>query len=205
MRELSKRRLLKLCLLGGISLFALPPSVQAKSTELSYHIVKMDLAAVFKEISLDTSTTIVATPKTRGSASNLSLVGSVDEILTDLARQHGLDWFTYNDVYYVSSRQEATTRVINLGDISPHEAIAALEGAGLWQANRKTATTFEDGVLILTGPPQLLALVEAVVQYVRGTPDAIKAARPTVRIRKGGDLVLAPIDLAGQPTLQTSQ
>ncbi|MEL6573708.1 MAG: hypothetical protein AAFQ64_18800 [Pseudomonadota bacterium] len=158
-------------------------------TTSAYHVIKMDMPALLREVARDRGASIISSSKARGIVRDIVLRGTLPDILNSLAETYGLDWFYYNDVYYVSSDEEAATRVIGLGHVTPEAAIAALQKAGLWQEDRSAASTFEDGVLILTGPPQQLALVESVIQYVRD-------AKPMIIVRRGGKTSVTPIGSA---------
>lgn len=122
----------------------------------------------------------------RGRIRHESFQGSLDDILDKVNTNYGTEWFRFNNVYYVSMRAENTTRVIRLGKLSPDRVLSILDESGLLSPALQTLVTLEGDAIALTGPRQMVAFAEAVIEGIPELPEPPGVA--PIRIRRAGKL-----------------
>jgi len=82
-----------------------------------YLIVSQSLDRFFETLARDTGVRINVSDAVNTNMTRTFLDGNVDEILFRVAQDHELDWFKFNETYYVSARAESITRMTRLGNI----------------------------------------------------------------------------------------
>ncbi|WP_342078590.1 hypothetical protein [Yoonia sp. SS1-5] len=119
--------------------------------------------------------------------SDLHVCGTIEKILMDLSRLYDIDWFSFNQVYFVSGRSEAVTRMIRLGDIRGARAIEALESSGVDMTRYPLALANRSTAIVVTAPPQFVAIVEGIVDDMK--PEVVSVGpeeeSKIIRIRRG--------------------
>ncbi len=157
----------------------------AVSVDLSYRIIRQPVSAFFVELSAFTGESIVVSDGVSGTIRELTLTGSLEEVIKRVAASARLDTFTFNGVTYVSAKAEATTRLTRLGDLSPEQVIAELETVGLLHEEYPVAIAASGSAVVLSGPPKLLALSEAVIETIPEAEEAPPEPEPQIVIRRG--------------------
>jgi hypothetical protein len=159
----------------------------ALDRQQSYVVIAQPVQTVLEHVAREAGLRLTLSDKVKGLVRNLRASGRTDQILDAVCDQKGLEWFAFNDMIYVSARNEATTRLVKLGDLSSEQAVAALEDAGIPSESVETRSTSAGAVLALSGPPDLLAIAEALIESLPPTaaigPKANRA--PMVLIRRG--------------------
>ena len=138
----------------------------ATSPAYEYLVIHQSARAFLTELSRHAGIRIDLSENVRGQLTHLHLSGSVDEILSRLATRMGWEMFTVNGVTFISDAEESRTRFVRLGDVGIDDARAALERSGLAFDNYPMSTAVDGTALILSGPPKLLALREAVIAAI---------------------------------------
>lgn len=161
---------------------------QEKST-LDYLVVSQDATALFEMIARDVGMRLDLSSKVHGVLAGIRLTGSSDGILDDATNKLGLDWFAFNGVIYVSSRPEAMTRIVRLGNLKSGKVLTVLTESGL-AVDRLDIKPSADGTsLALSGPPKLLALAEAMIEGIPPAPveRVAESEARIVTIRRGNE------------------
>ena len=152
-----------------------------------YLVLRQPVAAFLELMAQNRGLRLDVSDRVRGTISDTRLTGTVSEILDNVADAQRLDWFAFNGVVHVSAREEAMTRLIRLGDLSPDDAIKVLDEAGLKLERYPIRATAEESTVAISGPPRMLALVEAVIESVPAKVAFSPPARPgrNVIVRRG--------------------
>lgn len=154
------------------------PTFASQSTD--YVVIEQRLPDFIRELAIQSGARIQLSDASRGWIRNTKLSGDVPEILTVLEQKLELDWFEYNDVYFVTKKSEAVTRMVRLGDLKVSDVSEKLENSG-FPIDRFPLRSVSDGsAIILTGPPRLLAFVEAAIESIPNEP-----GRTGIVIRRG--------------------
>jgi len=163
--------------------------------EYDYLVLSQPVSAFLNGLSRDSGVRIAASQGVRGRIIDRRLTGSISDILDDIAAGMDLDWFRFNDIYYVSGRSEATARMTRLGDLDSEDALSALEAAGLLMDRYSVSVTAEGSAIALAGPPQYLAFAESVIEAI---PSEIIEPREieerSVVVRRGIEEERVPIE-----------
>ena len=134
-----------------------------------------------------TGARIEATEALRTQTVNGWYEGSVEDVLEKLGRSSDLDWFQFNNTYYVGLKSEAATRIVQLGDIGYDGAVTALENANITADFLNMISVADGSAIVLTGHPKLVAFSEAILQSIQ-PPDETAADAPQIRVRRANRL-----------------
>ena len=148
----------------------------------SFMIVNRRIDDFLEDLSRENNIRITRSDSVRGRIVNTVLTGTTYEVLDTISKRYSLDWFEYNNVFYLSHKSEAVTRMIRLGDLSFKDTLVALKDSALPVERYPFAATSEDAVLSVTGPPYMIAIVESIIE---GIPTATENPRNAVRVRRG--------------------
>jgi hypothetical protein len=162
---------------------------EALARKQDYYVVLQPVQTLLETVAGDSGLRLSYSDDVKGVVRKLRASGTTSEVLDAIATSMGLDWFTFNGIIYVSSRTEAATRLVRLGDLTPGQAITAIGEAGLPVDRVEMRPTSVDNVLALSGPPELLAIAEAVIESIPPHVVRTTKAKPsrTVLIRRGND------------------
>ena len=159
------------------------------TAEYSYFIVNQDVTAFFRDFARDTRIRFQPSAKTRGRLQTAELVGTVDDIMSEVTTSLDLDWFAHNSVIFVSNKSEVLTRMIRLGDLGYQDALDELEKSGLLFEEFPITTAAENTALMVTGPPRFIALVEGVIEGIPTEVAVAATRRPrTIMVRRGTEV-----------------
>ncbi|KAB7613617.1 hypothetical protein F9L33_09560 [Amylibacter sp. SFDW26] len=185
-------------LLVSLSLLAYPTYLYASNGSASttsevapssYLIMNQPIEDFFKDLARDTGQRVKLSNGVSGKIVNRKLSGSVVEILDSISRTHDLDWFTYNNVYFVSKKREATTRLIRLGNLTLPDTMAVLEKSKLLFNQYPIDAVAENSALSVTGPPKLLAIIESVIEGIPSQlPKPREKTKTIIKVRRGLDV-----------------
>jgi len=164
------------------------------SRQGDYFVINQPLSEFLQMFARDLNLRVDVSPALRGTIRNKAYSGSFAAVLGKVAQVYAVDWFRFNDVYYVSARSEATTRLTRLGALDASEAISILSESGLVMERYPVNQVAGQSTLALSGPPKLLALAEAIVEAMPGKPSAITTAVPTIVVRRGTEKGLEEIN-----------
>lgn len=176
--------------------FTLGPALaqdQADMPSLEYMVLDQSVPDFLALVAHDTGRRVAVSEKVAGRIIKLHVEGSVEEVISQLAAGYDLDWFSFNDVTYVSSKKEATSRMVRLGYLSVDTARKALSDLGLPFDRYGIQDAAEGTALALSGPPQLLGFAEATIESLPDATDPPQVAQAMVRVRRGNTMTLEPI------------
>lgn len=151
----------------------------------AYMVVNQDLNAFLNQLSQDSGRRINVSNEVRGRISKRNFEGTVDDIMDSLSISQSIDWFEYNQVYFVSAKKEVVTRMVRLGDLPVEDAMAELDDSDLIIDKFPIRTTAEDSALLVTGPPKFLAFLESVIAGIPSQKPVARTKRPEIIIRRG--------------------
>lgn len=172
----------------GIPEGDVPPSVNdivLPETRHEYLVIAQSLDRFFETLARDADVRINVSDAVNQTMVQTYLEGGLDDILIQMAEDHKLDWFMFNRAYYVSTRDEAMTRIVRLGSLDASFTLQALENAGLRMPDYPVETMAEGEALALTGPPLYLALAEAIIETL---PERTSEGHTTIIERRGTEL-----------------
>jgi type II secretory pathway component GspD/PulD (secretin) len=104
-------------------------------------------------------------------------------LLQRLAAMHGFDWFLDGAVLHVSASHEAASRMLPLKGVPFPRLVATLDGLGLSDARWPLRHAPSANLVVVAGPPALVAQVE---QALATLNDAARAEVRVARGRTGG-------------------
>lgn len=84
---------------------------------------------------------------------------SASAFLDRLALEHRFQWFVYNNTLYVSPQNEQTSVRLEISQDAAPDIKQALSGIGLLDPRFGWGELPDDGVVLVTGPPQYIELV----------------------------------------------
>lgn len=85
---------------------------------------------------------------------------SASAFLDRLALEHRFQWFVYNNTLYVSPQDEQGSERLEISPDAAPDIKQALSGIGLLDPRFGWGELPDDGVVLVTGPPQYLALIK---------------------------------------------
>jgi len=112
------------------------------------------------------------------------------EFLTRLAEANGLTWYFDGSILYMSTDQEFSTQLIEVGTLSPNAVIAELRRLSLMDDRFSVRAAGDVGLISVSGPPAFITIVRQVVDKLR-PPPTVAGDDPRVRVFRGG----APAEL----------
>jgi len=173
--------------LGGFLL-----SVQG-AWALEYQVIQMPVRAFVDVVVHDGGARAEISPNVKMTIASHRFQGTVGEVLAQLEQAADVDVFRFNGTYHVSALSEATTRLVLLEDVEFAVAVKALARSGV-EMDKYPVTEAADGrALAVTGPPKLLAIVEAVIKSMKNTEEPLTDEK-TVRIRRGIESETVKVD-----------
>ena len=107
------------------------------------------------------------------------------EFLTRLAEGNGLTWYFDGSILYVSTDQEFSTQLIEVGTLSPRTIIAELKRLSLMDERFSVRAAGDAGLISVSGPPAFITIVRQVVDKLR-PPPMVAGDDPRVRVFRGG-------------------
>lgn len=168
------------------------PADTALARRQDYFVILQQAQTLLETIALEAGLRLSISDQVNGVARNLRLTGTTSEVLDTVTATLGLDWFIFNGIVHVSSRSEATTRIIRLGDLTSDQVIESIGAAGLTLDRLEIRHTVAGNLLTLSGPPDLLAIAEAMIDSMPSPAAArpiLEAPAParTVLVRRGNE------------------
>lgn len=162
-----------------------------------YFVVNQPMADFVDILASDTGARVHFDSEIRARITNSQISGTIPEIMRWLEARHDVDHFAFNGTHYLSARDTAKTRVVRLGDLSADAARDALVDAGLSLTDFDLRTTAGGTAIALSGPPQLLAIAETIIEAVPATPLAAPPPTLAIRVRRGTELTLETVPEEG--------
>ncbi|MEJ6402706.1 hypothetical protein [Yoonia sp. 2307UL14-13] len=179
-------------------------TVSPTGKQYEYKILDMPMDALFSMLQGETGQRIVVAPGVRGRVSQIDLSGSAEEMIAAVAQQNDLEWFSYDEAFYVSRSTEATTRLIPLEGLTSEVARQSLDESGLLSPTARINSVADGNALSISGPPEYVALAEAILK-VTGAPSEEASEQSVVRVRRGMNTSLEYYGEAGMIAANQTQ
>lgn len=167
--------------------------IEAPPPVVEYVIVDQDVSNFLTQLARDAGVRLLVSNEVTGRINDLHVKGELWDVIEIIANGQDLDWFVFNGTVNVSSRGEAKTRVIRLGDLPVGRVQAALEKAGLQPERFGLRDTAQGSAISLSGPPRFLAIAEAIIETIPNAAPPELAPVRMVRMRRGNVMTLEPI------------
>ncbi|MEM7620558.1 MAG: hypothetical protein AAF228_08850 [Pseudomonadota bacterium] len=151
---------------------------------LKIYVFKDKIKNVIQEIASKHNFATKFSGSLKGIVERRKLVGTRDEIFDELSKQYSFEWFVHNNSLYISNKSETTTRVITLEGIRGNRALSALKKAQLSLDKFVVNVMDENNTFIVTGPPNYVALIEAVMSSLK-KPERLTNTFNSVTIYRG--------------------
>ncbi|QHA87871.1 type III secretion system outer membrane ring subunit SctC [Serratia rhizosphaerae] len=85
--------------------------------------------------------------------------GSPEAFLNRLALEYRFQWFVYNDTLYVSAQSAQVSRRLEISPDAAPDIKQALKGVGLLDPRFGWGELPDEGVVLVTGPPEYVAMI----------------------------------------------
>lgn len=85
--------------------------------------------------------------------------GSPETFLNRLALEYRFQWFVYNDTLYVSAQSAQVSRRLEISPDAAPDIKQALKGVGLLDPRFGWGELPDEGVVLVTGPPEYVAMI----------------------------------------------
>jgi hypothetical protein len=158
-------------------------AIEQDANTYSYFVIRQPVIAFLNQLERDAQVRIDMSSRVDGQVGGLRASGTVTDVLDIVARKHGLQWFEFNGTYHISAADEELTRLVPLPHVSAETGRKVLIDIG-FDPDRFPVTA-RDNMLILTGPPRLLAIAEATLAEAKEPQPKVAAPRawkPLTRI-----------------------
>lgn len=163
----------------GMSLFGATVAVPLEAKDHAYYVLRQPVVQFLKQLEQDAGVQIDLSSRIPGTIIETRVDGDPDAILDTLSRRFGFHWFIFNNIYYVSPSSESEMRLMRLNGISSEKARQALADAGLINSRFQVVEAAQSQALVMTGPPKLLALSEAIIETLVPEAPASETPAPT--------------------------
>lgn len=112
---------------------------------------------------------------------------SASGFLDRLALEHHFQWFVYNNTLYVSPQDEQTSERLEISPDAAPDIKQALSGIGLLDTRFGWGELPDDGVVLVTGPPEYVELVKRFSQQKEKKEDRRKVMTFPLRFASVAD------------------
>ncbi|WP_213989510.1 type III secretion system outer membrane ring subunit SctC [Sodalis sp. dw_96] len=99
---------------------------------------------------------------------------SPEGFLDRMALQYRFQWFVYNNTLYISPQEAQTSRRLEISPDAAPDIKQALQGIGLLEPRFGWGELPDDGVVLVTGPPEYVALIENFTKKTAPKPEEDK-------------------------------
>ncbi|WP_153135023.1 type III secretion system outer membrane ring subunit SctC [Paraburkholderia agricolaris] len=147
------------------SLFAATQSAQAAappwpSVNYSYYAQNESLARVLSDFAAAFSLTLDMSPAVEGRLTGRFNTASPTDYLNRLGGIYGFSWYTYGGTLYVNRNSDTVTATIPVSGGNTVAARTALTDLGVLDPRFGWGDMPDQGVVMVSGPPQYVALVQ---------------------------------------------
>ncbi|MFL9950547.1 EscC/YscC/HrcC family type III secretion system outer membrane ring protein, partial [Paraburkholderia agricolaris] len=147
------------------SLFSATQSAQAAappwpSVNYSYYAQNESLARVLSDFAAAFSLTLDMSPAVEGRLTGRFNTASPTDYLNRLGGIYGFSWYTYGGTLYVNRNSDTVTATIPVSGGNTVAARTALTDLGVLDPRFGWGDMPDQGVVMVSGPPQYVALVQ---------------------------------------------
>jgi len=149
---------------------------------INYAVVDQDLRDVLIGIATQLGLRAEISPHVQGRVHGRLPPATARTMLDRLAALYGFDWYCEDRTLFISSYQEAVSKVLPLGPVSPTTLMQALRQLGISDGRWPLHVTSSTDVVAVSGPPQYAALVD---QTLAALAQSVKTNLAEVRVFRG--------------------
>lgn len=173
--------------LAMVSFFAVPAAAAPKwfDTAYDYVVLDQDVRTALTEFGRNLGLPIVLSDAVSGRVRGRIEAKSAGEFLDRLSGANGLVWYFDGSVLHVSADREFVTRVLDAGRLSGKEVARQMQEFGLADERFSLRATPSGHVIIVSGPPAYINVVEQLVERMQPEP-LVAADDLHVRVFRGG-------------------
>lgn len=131
-----------------------------KTQSYAYAADNTPLTTVLKDFAEGHGVTLSIDQPLSGEVSAKIRANSASDFLDRLALEHHFQWFVYNNKLYVSPQDAQTSERLEISPDSAPDIKQALKGIGLLDSRFGWGEMPDDGVVLVTGPPQYVDLIK---------------------------------------------
>lgn len=151
---------------------------------MDFFILSETVPDVIDFIAARNGKTVHISSAVQGIIKGQRFIGSFESVVNEFSERNNLIWFNFNNEIYFDVKRNVTTRIMKLGPVSTNKVVEVLTESGI-SINHLEINEAADGkALIVSGPPKLLGIIEALIASV----DPEDAIANGVRIRRAGIL-----------------
>lgn len=166
------------------------------SSRYDYVLINQDVRDALQEFGRNLSVPVVLTDKVRGQVRGEVRSETAGDFLDRLTQANGLNWYFDGSVLHISTSDEFSTQIINVGRATGQAVLDEIERLDLMDERFSVLATANAPALRVSGPPTFIAMVKQVVSTVQ-PPPAAQMDDPRVRIFRGGKQNEVADDLNG--------
>lgn len=158
--------------------FATPAAHSAALPEagriVAYAVVDQDLDEVLRGICNEAGVRASVSPDVKGRVHGRLAPAPADALLSDLGRLFGFDWYFDGATVAVTPSKDTVTKVVALGPLDPAVLLQTLDATGIadprWPIRvvQPAAEGGRGSVIVMSGPPRYLALVDQATAALSG-------------------------------------
>jgi len=126
----------------------------------AYAAQNTPLLRVLKDFATSHSVTLNIPDDFNGLVNGRIHADSPSDFLNRLGLQYRFQWFVYNDTLYISRQSDQISRRIKVSSDAAPDLKQALTDVGLLESKFGYGELPDDGVVIVTGPPEYVDLIE---------------------------------------------
>ena len=149
---------------------------------LTYSVVDQDVRDVLVGIGEQLNLRTTVSPKVHGQLRGRLPAGRAAETLDGLARLYGFEWYCDGQAIFVSTYDEATSKVAPLGAVPASVFVQTLDSLGVSDPRWPVRSSDRGDIVMIDGPPHYVALVD---QTLSALEKRVQGSTPGVRIFRG--------------------
>lgn len=149
---------------------------------ISYSVVDQDLRAVLTGIGAQLGLRTEISTRVQGQVHGRLPRATARVMLDRLASLYGFDWYCYDRTLFVSTYDEAVSKVQPLGPVSTGELMQTLDELGVSDERWPVRAARASDVVAVDGPPHYAALVD---QTLAALEQGAKAGVTEVHVFRG--------------------
>lgn len=168
--------------------FCASQTTHAQSPVNEYYIVSARMTDLLATISKDTGSHIEFASDVPLNVASIALNGTAEQMIGKLAKTYNLTYFTFNGRNYLGPANDQQTRIIANNAYEYEELRDAIMESGVDLQSAIISRTPNPRAFVITAPPKLVGIVEALVEALPDTAEEIApppVAPRTITIMRG--------------------
>jgi len=175
---------------------AVSAAMEWQSRPYHYMVVDQDIRGVLTEFGRNVGVPVVLTDKVRGRVRGEIRTDTAGEFLKKVCETQDLTWYFDGSILHVSSDEEFSTQIIDVGGVGPQSLERELDRLGVRDERFPIRATSNSPLVGVSGPPAFIAVVKETAERMK-PPPRVAGDDPRVRVFRGGaqaEVVKVPAD-----------